>query len=78
MSDPRSVLSDGESIIVPAGNHIELVCCDCALVHDVWPSYDAQNRMISLMFVRNDDKTKPKRRKKRRKKEGIFKGMRRK
>ena len=74
MSDPRSVLSDGESIIVPAGNHVELVCCDCALVHDVWPSYDAQARMISLMFVRNNDKTKVARRKKRRKKEGIFKG----
>lgn len=78
MSDPRSVLSDGESIIVPAGDHIELVCCDCALVHDLCPSYDAGARMVSLMFVRNNDKTKVARRKKRRRKEGIFKGTGRK
>lgn len=70
--DLRSTLWDGESIIVSAGDHVELVCCDCALVHDVFPSYDPNNRKIALMFLRNDEKTKPKRRKKRRKKEGVF------
>ena len=73
MSDDRNIVSDGESIIVPPGHHVGLICCDCGLVHDIWPSYDAQRRMISIMFVRDDDETKAARKKKRRKREGIFK-----
>ena len=73
MSDDRSILSDGECIIVGAGKHISLRCCDCGLVHDVWPSYDADKRMVSIMFVRDDDETKKVRRPLRRKGEGIFK-----
>ena len=73
MSELRSVVSDGESIIVPAGHHIPLTCCDCGLVHDLWPSYDPRSRLVSMMFVRNDEATKKARRKKRRKKEGVFK-----
>ena len=73
MNDPRSIVSDGESIIVPVGHHVDLRCCDCGLVHDIWPSYDPSKRMISIMFVRNDEKTKKVRMRKRRRKEGIFK-----
>jgi hypothetical protein len=72
-SDDRHHKSDGESIIVPAGAHVSMICCDCGLVHNVWPSYDPVTRQVSMMFVRNTDDTKVERRKMRRKKQGVFK-----
>ena len=73
MSDEREVVSDGESIIVPAGHHVVLQCCDCGLVHDIWPSYDAQRRRVSIMFVRNNEETKLAQRKMKRNRTGVFK-----
>lgn len=71
--DPRGLLTDGESIIVGTGARIEFTCCDCGLVHSIWPSYDAVSRFVALMLVRDEDRTRVARRKMRRKKEGVFK-----
>ena len=73
MADTRDILSDGECIIVGAGKHVVLRCCDCGLVHDVWPSYDARNRMVSIMFVRDNEDTNKARRAMRRRGDGMFK-----
>ena len=69
----RSHLVDGESIITPTGVHRRLVCCDCGLVHDIWPSYDPEAQQVSIMIVRNDEETKPQRTRLRRKRAGVFK-----
>ena len=74
MSDnKRSNLVDGESIIGPPGVHQKFVCCDCGLVHDLWPSYDPTTIQVSIMFVRNDKDTKPERTRLRRNRIGVFK-----
>ena len=68
MDNLRSQAFDGESIITRAGAHIEIVCCDCGLVHDVWNSYDPTKRMTSLMFVRNNERSKEVRKERKKKK----------
>lgn len=72
-NDERNRLIDGESIIGPPGGHRRLVCCDCGLVHDIWPSYDPDVQQVSIMIVRNDEETKPERNRLRRKRAGVFK-----
>ena len=73
MNDERNHLVDGESVIGPPGVHQRLVCCDCGLVHDIWPSYDPRAKQVSIMFVRNNEETKPERTRLRRKRAGVFK-----
>ena len=73
MNTSRSSLADGESCIGPVGCHQQLSCCDCGLVHNIWPSYDPQTKQVSIMFVRDEKETKVARRSLRRKKAGVFK-----
>ena len=69
----RDTLVDGESVIGKVGVHKVLICCDCGLVHDIWPSYDPSTRQISIMFVRDNERTKKQRRRLLAKRVGAFK-----
>ena len=54
----RTSMSNGESLITKVGECVLFTCCDCGLTHDIWPSYDPQARMVSLLMKRNDNETK--------------------
>ena len=69
----RSTLIDGESVIGRVGEHKVLICCDCGLVHDIWPSYDPSTKQVSIMFVRDSKETKVHRSKLLAKRAGAFK-----
>ena len=73
MDYDRSHLVDGECAIVPVGKHHQLSCCDCGLVHDIWPSYDPIVKMVSIMFVRNSKTTQSERARLKRNRTGVFK-----
>ena len=71
-SEVRSSIGNGESLIGITGERMCFSCCDCGLAHDIWPTYDAQERRVALLMKRNEKETKICRRRLKRNKEGIF------